>query len=810
MNISRNLITLAALISSATMANARAEQLDSTKVYGLDDVTVVSTVKEHGGIRQQPSAITVVTGQQLEAGHVTSLKGATPLVPNLFMPDYGSRITSAVYIRGVGSRVNTPAVGLYVDNVQYIDKSAYDFNLYDIERIDVLRGPQATLYGRNAMGGLIRIYTRNPLNYQGTEAKLSYATGDNHRSVALTHYHRPTDKFAFSAGGYYEGGDGFFKHDITNKKVDAMDAGGGRMRAIFLPNSRLSFDLTASYDYSHEGAYPYRYTGATVGEEQYPDAVGRITNNRDNSYRRSLFNTGLNIGYTAPTWQLNAVVGYQNLTDRMFLDQDFIYKDIYTLEQRQRINTITAEVTAKSRREGRWQWVTGINAMRQWLHTDGPVTFYGDGLRMLEGNINTFMPDLSTVPMMAGMGFGSMSVKFDGETLAMDGSYETPTTGLALFHQSTFDLTDRLTLTAGLRLDYEHEQMQYHSPADVAYTFSMPNRNSPMMSINLPGLESHLLYDGILKDDYVRLLPKIALRHSFNRYNNVYMSASMGQRSGGYNLQMFSDLLQGSMRIDMMNNVKGGVIGYLQGLAQRVPQMAAVLPQVQKILDEKMPQFEEPTTDQVVYKPEYSLNYELGTHLSLFDHRLQADAAIFLMYVYDQQIARFAPSGLGRMMVNAGRSRSYGVEAALRYTPVERLMFTANYGYTHSTFSEYELGDGKDYTGNYVPFVPQHNMTAAVAYTIPLKSDWAKSLSLSANTSAAGRIYWTESNEYSQPFYATVGASATLEMQHVTLRLWGKNLTDRKYDTFWFESASRGYAQQAKPLQIGIDVNLHF
>ena len=83
---------------------------------------------------------------------MTSIKHLTGLVPNFYMPDYGPRLTSAIYIRGIGSRINTPAVGLYVDNVPYLDKSAFDFNTYDIERIDVLRGPQSTLYGRNAMG----------------------------------------------------------------------------------------------------------------------------------------------------------------------------------------------------------------------------------------------------------------------------------------------------------------------------------------------------------------------------------------------------------------------------------------------------------------------------------------------------------------------------------------------------------------------------------------------------------------------------------------------------------------------------------
>lgn len=786
-----------------------AETADSMRTYHIDDINVVATLKEHGGIRQQTAATTVIDGRSLEARHVTSLKGATTAVPNLFMPDYGSKITSAVYIRGVGSRVNTPAVGLYVDNVPCIDKSAYDINLYDIERIDVLRGPQATLYGHNAMGGLLRVYTRNPLYYQGTEAKISYATRDNHRTATLTHYHRPSESFAFSAGGYYEGSNGFFRNARSGKKVDAMDAGGGRIRAIYMPTQRLTLDLKASYDYSHEGAYPYFYTGTLAGDEEYADAIGQITNNRENTYRRSLFNTGLNMGYTADTWQLNAVVGYQNLTDRMYLDQDFLYPDIYSLEQRQRINTLTAEVTAKSRRQDSWQWLCGVSAMRQWLHTDGPVVFYDDGLKWLASTINEAMPDLSGVPAMARMGFGKMSIAFNGESLPMDGRYDTPTLGLAAFHESTFNVSRHLSLIAGLRVDYERESITYFAPTDVSYAFSMPNAINPKMSILLPDLRSDLQYSGKLTNDYLRLLPKIALRHSFDQYNNVYASVSMGQRSGGYNLQMFSDLLQGLLRIDMTDKVKGGIMDYLRGLAERVPAMGQLLPMIENTINENMPQFEQPQISQVEYKPEYSINYELGAHISLDEHRLQADAAIFYVDVYDQQIARFAPSGLGRMMVNAGRSRSYGAEAAVQYTPDSRLKLSANYGYTHSTFRRYLLNEEKDYSGNYVPFVPLHTFGADVAYTIPLKGAWVNSLTLAANTSAAGRIYWTESNNVSQPLYATVGASATLDMPHLTFRLWGKNLSNTTYNTFYFESANRGYEQHGKPLQIGFDICLH-
>ena len=81
-----------------------------------------------------------------------------------------------MYIRGIGSRMNEPAIGMYVDNVPYIHRSAFDIMLHDIQQFQFLQGPQGTLYGRNTIGGLMNIYTISPLVYQGTRLNVSYAT----------------------------------------------------------------------------------------------------------------------------------------------------------------------------------------------------------------------------------------------------------------------------------------------------------------------------------------------------------------------------------------------------------------------------------------------------------------------------------------------------------------------------------------------------------------------------------------------------------------------------------------------------------
>lgn len=768
----RNLLLATTCLLSAT---ALAEDIntlpkDTTKVIDIEEVVVIASPKETGKLRELPNAVSLISQKDMQANQITTLKNVSALVPNFFMPDYGSKITSAVYIRGIGSRINTPAVGLYVDNIPYIDKSAFDFNFYDIERIDILRGPQGTLYGRNTMGGLIKVHTRSPFSYQGTDVKLSYGSKSNYRSASLTHYHRWNEHFAFSAGGYYEGSDGFFRNAYNGKKIDNMEAGGGRIRAIWLPSDNLKLDFTIGYDYSDEGGYPYYYTGAlNKSKEEYKEHIGKISYNRDCGYRRGLFNTGLNIEYQGNSFIMNAVTGYQNLTDRMYLDQDFLPVDIYNIEQKQRINTLSEEITFKSKKNQRWLWVTGASGFYQWLHTDAPVTFQSEGIQWLENNINKGMAS-SGMPI---------NLKILSETMPVPGIFDTPVLGAAIFHQSTFNhlLFENLSATVGLRLDYEKNKIDYNSSATMNIQMYMAGK--PMGK----PMEQAAEFIGKLDDDHVQLLPKFALKYDFNKQNNIYATVSRGFRSGGYNIQMFSELLQSALK-------------------QRPGAGSAVSDDEIKNL--------------VTYKPEYSWNYEIGSHLSLFGGKLKTDLAAFYMDTRDQQIAKFVESGLGRMMVNAGSSESYGAEVSLTASVNRNLSLNGSYGYTHSTFKKYDAGKSSsdeniDYSGHYVPFVPRHTMNVGANYSFFLGGNkWAQSLTVGLNYTGAGKIYWTEKNDVSQSFYGTLNGRISLQAKALQIDFWGRNLTNKDYTTFYFESMERGFEQRSKPLQLGVDVRYHF
>ena len=785
------------VISAATPAYSMPKEetaeapKDTTRVIDIEEVIVIATPKENNRLRQQPLSATSFSQGDMRNNSVTSVKSLSGLVPNLFIPDYGSKLTTSVYVRGIGSRINTPAVGLYVDNIPFIDKSAFDFNYSDIERIDVLRGPQGTLYGRNTMGGLIRVFTKSPFSYQGTDISLGAATYNNYKA-SVNHYHRISDKFAFSAGAFYEHEGGFFENVArNNEKIDKGDEVGGRMRAIWLPKDNLKLDFTVNYEYSNQGGYPYQLTSLSETDIYYQDLkgdLGKVAYNNECGYMRHLLNGGLNLEHQADNFILSSVTGFQYLKDEMNLDQDFTRKNVYTMSQRQNSKTISEEIVLKSKPGRRWQWTTGVSGFYQWLDTEGPVTFHEDGISsLMENNVNGIFKKIKEEkPMMP-----DMSLDITDENILIGGNFKSPMLSTGIYHQSTINdiIFEGLSFTAGLRMEYERYWLDYNSNTNINFDFKIA-----VMPMPFKGLNSSPKVNGNISHDYIQLLPKFALQYDFNKSNNIYASVSKGYRSGGYNIQMFSEIVQGEMingMIAVLDEKSHGMVSQMGG--------------------DKIPHYEFNIQETTMYKPEYSWNYEIGSHMTMFDGRLQADVAAFYMDTHDQQISRFAASGLGRITVNAGKSRSIGGELALKAQITDAFSLNGNYGYTHATFTDYVVSDEVNYNGNYVPFVPQHTFNIGGQYIFRMKSgSWLDNIMLNANYKGAGRIYWTEQNNAYQDLYGTLNGRISLNKGNGQIGIWINNALNTKYQAFYFESMNRGFAQMGRPMQIGVDLRCRF
>jgi outer membrane receptor protein involved in Fe transport len=221
----------------------------------------------------------------------------------------------------VGSRINSPSVGLYVDHIPYFEKAAFNFDFFDISRIEVLRGPQGTQYGRNTMGGIVNILTKSPLNYQGTDVNIQAGTYGSYL-LNVGHYAKSNERFAYSLSLNYRHNDGFFTNDFLNKKVDLLDSYGMRNRLIWNVTDRFSIENILSFERSIQGGYPYAvYNEATGKAEQ-------IRYNQESGYDRDLLSDALLLKYKADNYTLTSTTSYQYLSDKQSIDQDFTVDSI--------------------------------------------------------------------------------------------------------------------------------------------------------------------------------------------------------------------------------------------------------------------------------------------------------------------------------------------------------------------------------------------------------------------------------------------------------------------------------------------------
>lgn len=828
------------------------ELTDSLRTTDIEEIVVVSTPKESQRLRQQPLSSTSTAQAEMREQGIAGIKDLSAGVPNLFIPSYGSRLTTSVYIRGVGSRTGTPAVALYVDGVPQVSPASYDFNFSNIDRIDVLRGPQSTLYGRNSMGGVIRVFTKDPMRYQGTDIALegshtvgrapmgrSDGDGVGRYRVNLTHYHRINERLAFSGHLFGEHDGGYFRNEARGDElIDSQTDLGARMRLIFKPKNDLKFDFTIGHEWLHQGGYPYEYSGVT-GTPSTPDPqalIGHIAYDNRSGYRRNLTNAGLTTEKRWPRIVLTSVTGFQHLHDRMNLDQDFTDRNLYTLIQRQRANTFSEEIIVKKApdqpqaspslpgkgargRGPHYSWLFGANILHQRTTTEGPVTFHGDGLEWLNGLINQQgNAHLPTVVSHDDSGNEAYQMNFlfhneiQDSDLGFPGTYKTPTTNLALFHESTLQQLfgiEGLTLTAGLRLDYEHFALDHDAHFTFTQRYGLDGRltypdgsvREGMMLVPTRTFHVEEGLKGSLSKGYLKLLPRVTLQHAFscgsdNTRSNAYATVSRGYRSGGYNIQMFSDLLQAQMQTAIMHNVANATVPVIDGVTM-IP--ADVKTKVRDMLV-AMGTAETANVEAVTwYKPEVSWNYELGTHLNLCANRLQADASLFYMDTRDQQLSMMSAGGLGRVTVNSGRSRSLGGEAALRWRITDGLQAQAAYGYTDARFRD----------GGYVPFVPRHTFAVGATQTWTLKSPRHDIISLHADYRGAGRIYWTEANTAWQNFAGTLNARLAYEMHGTAtmeVALYAHNVLGTRYQTFYFETMQRAFAQYTRPAELGVQL----
>lgn len=720
------------------------------------EVEISASFKTKADLQTMPLSSSSFYMKDIERRQIGSIADFATATPNLHIPDYGSKMTSSIYIRGIGSRIDNPAVGMYVDNVPYLNKNCFDSELWDVRRIDVLRGPQGTLYGRNTIGGIINIVTLSPLDYTGTRISMEAGNGRTFRASASV-YQNNNSNFGYSIGISGEAIGGFFTNKFSGSKCDQEHSTSGRVRLVWRNLGGWRIDNTLTVEYSDEGGYAYAQYD-TVAHETLP-----INYNDDCSYTRTHIADGLVAQRDLNNLRLQNVLSWQYLDDDMLLDNDFTVKDMFTLEQTQNEHTVSEEFIIRNlNKDFSINWLSGLSIFYKHNQMSAPVLFKRDG-------INELILDNANAGMQKA--FPEAKISFRDSELLINSHFTTPVFGAGIFFQSEYKLGPWV-MGAGLRIDFEHIGFDYHNSADLNYLFSMTMKDYKPL---------HTALKGKVNSSYLELLPKLSVQYVVGG-QNIYATVARGFKSGGYNSQMFSDILQNQMKADLL-----GALGLY--------------------MDNMLADY---TIDDVIgYKPEHNWNIETGAHLSLFDKLMTADVALFHIDCRDQQLTVF-PKGktTGRMMTNAGHSHSYGAEIALSANIARQIKLAATYGYTNATFTEYVSGND-DFAGQYVPYVPEHTVSVLAEYTAPIDGRLVRNLSLQTQYTGAGRIYWNESNSVWQDYYSQLSASASISGNVWNITLWGKNMTNTNFNNFYFVSLGNTFLSKGKPLQIGMTLKLY-
>lgn len=726
----------------------------SVKAAMADTTVLLDAVQVSGKLSSGPSQVAKTTFQatRLFNEQLNVLKDVSVMVPNLYLPDYGSRMTSATYVRGLGARMDQPVLGLLVDGLPVFNKNVFDGRVGDLVGITVLRGPQSTLFGRNTMGGVISLQTLSPRNYQGTRVRLGYANAQTIDAQA-SHYRQLDELHYLLVSGYGGRSDGLFTNTYDNRSCDAYVEGGGRFR-LERVEAKKEWVNNFSFSWLDQTGYPYRqWDNGQLAPIRYNEVA---------DYRRLALNEGFTAAWQLDDHRLTSATTYQFTSDRMRLDQDFTAFDYFTILQGQQDHLLNEDLTLVSGRRSQWEKLTGLNLFLRHLTTTAPVTFKRYGIeQLILANANKGLQQ--SMP--------GAEIQISDSSFVLASDFQQPSLGAALYHQSTFKRGDWL-FTAGMRLDMELAHLQYANASALHYRFTMTMPNYKRLETMMDGKETLA---------FLEWLPSLAATWFPSPSLQVSASISKGFKAGGFNTQLFSDILKNELTGDLMSDL--GV--YVDGVGASYD-----------------------VADVVTYKPEHSWNYELKVEAKpLKGWSLTATA--FYINCTDQQLTVF-PDGqnTGRMMTNAGRTRSLGAELETAYTHDLRT-WRLSYGHTDARFVRYNNGL-TDYAGQRIPFAPQNTLHLAVDQSLPVMTGWLDGVNLHLGYGGCGPIWWTEENDVKQDFYGLLDASVSMTRQRLTLQLWGKNLTNADYNTFYFVSMGHAFLQKGKPLQAGFTLKWRF
>lgn len=723
----------------------------------LEEV-VVTARKRSESFEDVPVSVDAFTAADIESAGIEKPSDFIGLTPNVTLVQTQNEGNSFINIRGISQARNSEmSVAVLVDGVLMSNPAEFNQELFDVDHIEVLRGPQGALYGRNAIGGAIVINTKEPTDHYEGKVKVGYDSGPGYK-VQGTLSGPITDTLKFHAAASYKDTDGYIKNTYLNEKADPYRDISGRIKLLWQPTNDFRADARF-YISKVDTQALYFNIAANANDTSLPVRVNNPGRND-----RDIYNASLKMDYDTSYGTLTSITAYDVTKELLTGDQfnfvppgesfaNFVADNpaffdpgtagFFTflktwnggnaidLSQTQylHVKSWSQEVRFTSPSEDRFRWIAG-------MYFIGTKRYISTG-NQLDRGMGVFPVYRTPRPSVFAAPFGSDP---SPQTGLLEDSQDN--FAWAAFGELSYDISDKLEAAFSLRYDRDHRENT---------TETKPLYDSTFLGLVTGSVRKHTWDD---------LQPKITLTYKFTDDITGYTSYSRGFRSGGFNQT---------------------------GVGAAVPE-----PGVNDL-------FEQQTAD----------TYEMGVKGQFFNRRLKTSFSAYKTHFKNAYFFFFDPGTSTQNLGGIPRVDYTGFEFESQALITDNLQAYVGLGYTDGEIKQ--AADPAD-VGNQAPLVSEYTLNLGGQYTQPLGSFGGYfgdvNLVARADYQIIGKTYWDPGNISTRRPVNLLDVRAGFQSpDNWSLMFWSKNALDEKYNSEFSPGPAPGqnFLFKAPPMRWGVD-----
>jgi iron complex outermembrane receptor protein len=833
-------ISIASLsVGSAAFAQDNAPQASDD---ADENVIIVTATKREQTLEEVPVAVSVTSAAAIERAQVRDLKDLQTLVPSLRVSQLQSSANTNFIIRGFGNGANNPgiegSVGVFIDGVYRSRSAAAISDLPNLQRVEVLRGPQSTLFGKNASAGVISIVTAAPSYEFGGSAELSY--GNRNAIVAKADVTGPiADNVAFSLAGGINKADGYGTNLTDGSKTSERNRWYGRAQLLIEPSESFKLRFIGDYDKIDENCCfvgnvfnntllpsPGTSPGgaiAAVGGKLNSGGIFSYSEYQNFASENKITNGGVSMqaDYEMGSLSLTSITAYRESRAKTNADSDFSSADLIGANRGDvDITTKTQELRLASDFDGPFNFLLGAYYFNESINNKQALTLGRDFRNY--ANALTAGAYVSLEPTIrAAGGVPSTAAPFGGQGQGRFEDWDYKNKAYSIFGTADLELTDGLVLTGGF--NYTKDKKNLKSNTTITDVFSAVDLVQVGANAGLPaalpagfvpaggtalasGLFPRINSCATVTNAPAASTPNPTRSGTCNPFLglqalqflppflNIPNAVEDGRTSDGKltysvrlaweatdSINLYASYGTGFKATSWNMSIDSRPFGsdFVPGSPAQGAPLAASAIRTAGLASANL------TSGTRYALPEEATVKELGL-------KAKWDSVAFNLTIFDQSIKNFQGNsfiGTGFVLTNAGKQSVKGVEFDSSFNPIDALQLRVATVYLDSKYDSYVGSQFGDISGQAVAGIPKWSTTLGATYTMDLNdgkalifnADYHNESNVVINENPAWRQYKREVNDLS--------AAATLRFDSgLQVSLWGRNLTNAKYVSVNFPS----------------------